>query len=414
MRIDIDTYTEIAQTLSRNKSRTILTGFGIFWGVFMLLFLMGGGRGFKQMMSANFEGFATNMSAIFSNETTKPYKGFGRGRGWDMSLDDVERLKRAVPELETVSPMVSRWGVEAAYGTRSFSSILKGVYQDYARIEEPKILYGRYINEMDVIQERKVCVIGKRVYEELFPAGVDPCGENIKVGDVYYQIVGVNVAPSAISINGPSSEAVFIPMSIMQKIYNIGGRVAIICMTARSGVKTSTLEPKIRQIIYRANKIDPSDIAAMSMMNIEEMFALVDNLFTGINILIMLIGIGTILAGAIGVSNIMIVTVKERTTEIGIRRAIGATPSDVLSQIILESISLTLLSGLLGIVFTVPLLRGLEFLANQNSEFYASFQIDFWTAIIAAVCLAVLGVIAGLAPASRAMHIKPVDAMRDE
>lgn len=176
MRFDIDSYREIADSLVRNKSRSLLTGFGVFWGIFMLLFLMGGGDGLKQLISSNFEGFATNTAIMVSSTTTKPYKGLKKGRYWQFTYTDVARIKAMMPELETVTPIVSNWGQEAVNGTNTVSANIKGVYADYCRIEEPRLKYGRYLNESDIAQERKVCVIGKRIYTSLFPAGGDPCG----------------------------------------------------------------------------------------------------------------------------------------------------------------------------------------------------------------------------------------------
>ena len=410
MRFDFDTFTEITDSLTRNKSRSILTGFGIFWGIFMLLFLMGGGQGVKDMLYRNFEGFATNTTVVVSDRTSKPYAGFQRGRYWDLTYNDVDRLKAMVPGLETVTPEVSNWGQTAVYGEHSVDVNVKGVYADYSKIETPKIKYGRFLNETDILQERKVCVIGRHIYNSLFPGGGDPCGRRIKVGPVYYQIVGVDFNAGNISINGSADMSVTVPLPVAQNVYSRGNVVDVICMTGKSGVRMSTLEDDVREIMAREHKFAPDDMQALFILNTEEMFALVDNLFIGINFLILLIGLGTILAGAIGVSNIMMVTVKERTTEIGIRRAIGATPWDILSQIIMESITLTLLAGCLGIVFSVFMLGALEVINGDGTV----FQVDFWTAVVSALLLTVLGVLAGLAPASRAMHIKPVDAMRDE
>ena len=213
-----------------------------------------------------------------------------------------------------------------------------------------------------------------------------------------------------ISINGSADSAVILPFSIVQKLYNRGDAVDMICVTGHRGVKISALEPRLRELVARRHKFNPSDKQALFVFNTEEMFSIVDNLFRGVNFLILLVGLGTILAGAIGVSNIMMVTVRERTTEIGIRRAIGATPKDILSQIILESITLTIASGTAGIVFAVLLLSSLEVATSHQ----AAFQIGFWPAVAALFLLTLLGVLAGLAPASRAMKIKPVDAMRDE
>ena len=258
-------------------------------------------------------------------------------------------------------------------------------------------------------------MIGKRIYNDLFPDGGDPCGEFIQVGPVYYQIVGVDYNSGNISINGRADQTVSVPLPVAQKIYNRGNTVDLLCVTGKSGVRMSDQESRIREILARQHTFDPKDKQALVIINTEQIFSLVDNLFRGVNFLILLVGLGTILAGVIGVSNIMMVTVKERTTEIGIRRAIGATPKDILSQIIFESIALTLVAGSFGIVFSVQLLRLTETIVNATGDNPpASFQIGFWTAILAALLLTVLGVVAGLAPASRAMAIKPVDAMRDE
>ena len=409
-RLDIDTFREIGDSLFRNKRRTILTGFGIFWGLFMLLFLVGGGNGLKQMLSMNFEGFATNTIVIVSSNTSKPWKGMKEGRYWQLDRKDVERLRTLMPELDVVAPQVSNWGQTATYKGNSSSVSIKGISGDYHKVEAPVLKYGRTISDADVEQERKVCVIGKRVYNDLFPEGDDPCGRYIQVGSVFLRIIGVDYSSGNISINGSASESVMMPFSVAAQLYKRGNTVDIICMTGKKGVKMSTLEGRIRSILSREHLFDPTDDQAVMVLNTEQIFSIVDNLFSGVNFLIWLVGIGTLLAGAVGVSNIMMVTVRERTVEIGIRRAIGAVPRDILSQIIWESVALTLAAGSTGIVFSVLILNVVEALTKHQ----AAFQISFWTAILAALLLSVLGVLAGLAPALRAMKIKPVDAMRDE
>lgn len=411
MRFDIDTYREIADSLVRNKSRSLLTGFGIFWGVFMLLFLVGGGDGLKGLLMKNFEGFATNSIFIASGETTKPWKGFKEGRSWDLDRSDLERLKIMVPELDVVTPTAASWNNTAEFGINNTSCILKGSLPEYTKVEEPKLKYGRYINETDCRQERKVCVIGKRIYNDLFPDGENPCGKQIKVGSIYYTIVGVNMSSGNISIQGRADQSVMIPMQLADKLFRRGGKYDVIGLVAKNGVNPSDIEDRIRQIIARNHQFDPTDKQALFLLNTSQIFSIMDNLFLGIEFLIWLVGLGTILAGAIGVSNIMMVTVRERTTEIGIRRAIGATPNQILGQIISESIALTVVAGSAGIVFSVLLLRMVEMVASGQG---VGFQISFGTAILALSLLALLGVAAGLAPALRAMSIKPVDAMRDE
>ncbi|MCQ2067089.1 MAG: ABC transporter permease [Bacteroidaceae bacterium] len=410
MRFDIDSCNEILDSLLRNKRRSLLTGFGIFWGLFMLLFMLGGGDGLKAMLEKNFDGFATNTTILASDLTSKPYKGFKEGRYWNLSVDDIDRLRMMVPELRDITPVISLWGQTAINGENTVSGHMKGVGSSQVNIEAPKLKYGRFINDIDVMQYRKVCVIGKRIYTSLFPDGGDPCGSFIRVGSVYFKVIGVDYNSSKVSINGTADEAITIPFSVAQTLYHMGDNIHLICMTGKSGVQMSTLEKRIRQVMARQHQFDPTDEQAMFVLNTEQMFAIMDNLFKGVNFLIWLVGLGTLFAGAIGVSNIMMVTVKERTTEIGIRRAIGATPVEILSQILAESILLTIVAGFLSIMFSVMLLNGLEAAIHNG----ISFQISFGTAVSATLLLVILGAAAGLAPALRAMRIKPVEAMHDE
>ena len=411
---DIDTYREILDTLTRNKSRSFLTGFGVFWGVFMLIILIGGGQGLKELLAKNFDGFASNTMLVFSDKTTKAYDGFRKGRQWDLTDVDLYRLQHQVPELDVVTPMVFAYSTPIVYGDKKSTGSIKGVKPDYEKVQASKIRYGRTLNDMDEQKERKVCIIGKKIYQDLFSPGVDPCGMRIKVDNVYYQIVGVDFNSSAINIGGEATQTVTIPFSVCRKRYNYGNQVHVIAMTGKTGVVMSTLTDKIRGIVARAHHIDPTDEHAISVFNTEVMFGIINSLFKGVNFLIWLIGLGTILAGAIGVSNIMMVTVKERTTEIGIRRAIGATPKMILSQILSESLLLTAVAGMSGILFGVIILQMLELGNTTDGILEAHFQVNFWTAIFATLFLSLLGTIAGLAPAYRAMAIKPVDAMRDE
>lgn len=380
----------------------------------MLVGLVGGGDGLKEILNNNLAGFATNSAVVWAQPTTKPYHGFRKGRQWTLNYDDIKRLRAHVPELDVITPTISRWGANATHDDRSASGIIKGVLPEMQKVSEPKMMYGRYINQMDISQGRKVCVIGKQVYKSLFPKGGDPCGDVIRIDSVYFSVVGVNYSDGNMNVNGNDQQAVFLPLSLVQQIYNRGHSVDIICVTGKPGVVMSDITDKIRHVIAKAHDVAPDDEKGVMVFNTEMMFSMVDNMFRGINMLIWLVGIGTLLAGAIGVSNIMMVTVRERTVEIGIRRAIGATPRNILSQIIQESILLTSIAGMSGILFVVLVLQGLEMANTTDGVAVAHFQISFWTAIGAVVLLSVLGVLAGLAPALRAMSIKPVDAMRDE
>jgi putative ABC transporter, permease protein len=412
--IDFDRYKEILDTLTRNKTRSFLTGFGVFWGIFMLVSLLGGGKGLRELLSATFKGFANNSGMFFAMNTTKPYEGLKKGRSWSMSYKDLERVRQQVPEVEMVTPMISRWGTTAVYEDKKASCVFKGLEQSFQGIEAPDIYYGRYLNDIDNLQKRKVCIIGKQVYKTLFPKGGNPCGKDIRVGPVFFKVVGVDYNPGKFNINGRAQESVVVPINVMRDAFAMGDTIHLLCFTVHKGYKVSDVTPKIRTVVARAHHVDPTDERALPAFNMESMFNMMDNLFNGVDFLAWLVGIGTLLAGAIGVSNIMMVTVKERTTEIGIRRAIGATPRNILTQIIAESITLISVAGMSGIVFTVMILQLAEMASTTDGVVNTHYQISFTTAVGAVLFLCVLGVLAGLAPALRAMNIKPVDAMRDE
>lgn len=413
-RIDIDRWEEILITITRNKTRSLLTAFGIFWGIFMLVALMGGSQGLQDMMAANFEGFASNSGFTAYNQTSKAYKGFRKGRRWSMEMSDIERIRKAVPGIDILTPSNAKWGIRGTYDKKQIKGCsMKGVYPEYGEIEAPVMTMGRFINHIDVREQRKVCVIGKQIYETLFPDGGDPCGKYINVNGTYFQVIGVNMSAGNMGVNGWPPTTFTIPFSTMQKNYNFGREIQLLCYTAKEGYAIKDIQERIEPVLKQAHLIHPDDKQAVMNVNAEAMFSMVDNLFRGIKILSWMVGLGTLLAGAIGVSNIMMVTVKERTTEIGIRRAIGAKPRDILTQILSESMVLTTLAGMAGISFAVFVLQMME-LGTARSATPAHFQISFWAAVGACVILILLGMFAGLAPAWRAMAIKPIEAIRDE
>ena len=413
-RIDIDRWEEILITITRNKSRSLLTAFGIFWGIFMLVTLMGGSQGLHDILAANFEGFATNSGFTFNNRTSVAYQGFQEGRWWSMELKDIDRVRKTIPEIDIIAPTNSKWGITATFEKREITGCsMKGVYPEYKVIETPTLSMGRYINHIDIQQNRKVCIIGKQIYETLFPEGGNPCGKYVNVNGIFFQVIGVNNSAGNISVNGWSPETFIIPFTTMQKNYNMGNRIELLCYTAKKGYSIKNIQEKIEKVLKQAHLIHPDDKQAVMNVNAEALFSMVDNLFTGINILSWMVGLGTLIAGAIGVSNIMMVTVKERTTEIGIRRAIGARPRDIMNQILSESLVLTCIAGMVGICFGVFVLQIME-MGTATSDIPGHFQISFWGAIGACIILVILGMTAGLAPAYRAMAIKPIEAIRDE
>lgn len=413
MKIDKDTLEEILITITRNKTRSLLTAFGVFWGIFMLVALSGGGQGMQEELQQQFEGFATNSGFVVSSKTNEAYKGFRKGRWWDLEISDVD-LVADVEGVQMATPSTAMWGKSAVYEGNKYRCNIRGLYPEYEQLEHQEIAYGRFINDVDIREGRKVCVIGKRVYESIFKEGGDPCGKYVQVDSVYYQVVGVCSSEGNVNIQGEASQAVTLPYTTMQKMYNLGNEVQVVCFTMEPGMKVKDVKPEIERRIKQAHYISPTDKQAVMLLDLEAMFSMMDNLMTGVRFLTWMVGLGTLLAGAIGVSNIMMVTVKERTTEIGIRRAIGARPRDILQQILSESIVLTTVAGMAGISFGVFVLNVLEKAANPPGVVETHYQVGFGMAIGTCLLVVALGMLAGLAPAYRAMAIKPIEAIRDE
>ncbi|MCQ2227783.1 MAG: ABC transporter permease [Bacteroidales bacterium] len=415
MRYDRDTLTEILDTLTRNKSRSLLTAFGVFWGIFMLVILSGGSNGLEKMLWAQFNGFATNSGFAYTNNTSLAYKGFRKGRGWYMEQKDVDAIRENVKGIDVITGCNSQWNRTVIYKDLKYNDCtLKGLEPCYDKIEPQMLLYGRFINEIDIRETRKVCVLGKTVYESLFEKGEDPCGKFISIDDIKYNVVGVSGSESQMSINGQTSESVEVPMTTLRQAYNHGNVIDVLCYTAMSGYKVSDVEKDIASLLKAAHYVHPDDKKAVGQINAEELFEIVETVFIGLGILTWMVGLGTLIAGIIGVSNIMMVTVRERTSEIGIRRAIGARPTDILQQIIAECILLTMTAGLMGLSAGVGLLNLADTLIKTDAGSNFGFGISLQTGIAITIIVALLGVVAAMAPALRAMAIKPIEAMREE
>lgn len=417
---DMDQWHEIWQTITRNKVRSFFTAFGVFWGILMLTLLLGAGNGLENGMLSNIEGFATNSCFIYTDQTSVNYQGFRKGRRWDMHNSDIEVLRANIPEIKYLAPLLfgSRSENNTVRGEKAGTFSTRGCYPDYAKIEEQKILYGRYINEVDVQESRKVCFIGKNVYEALFQPLEDPIGQIIRSNGIYYRIIGVGSGLSNIQIGGRSDDMVVLPFTTMQRTYNQGDIVHFLAATAQDDVEAGFIEDEIKTILKKRNNIAPEDERAVGSFNIADQFKTFGYLFLGIRILIWIVGTGTLLAGAIGVSNIMLVSVKERTKEIGIRRAIGAKPTNIVGQILKESLVITSIAGFVGLSLGVGILAFFDYmiqnLPTEEGIFLKNIMIDFDVAITSSLLLIVLGLLAGLLPAWRAMQIKPIEALSEE
>lgn len=413
---DLDRWQEIWITITHNKSRSVFTAFGVFWGMLMLVLMVGAGNALETGMMSQIEGFATNSCFFEAQRTTLPYKGFRKGRRWDLVNSDVPILREKVEGLQYLSPVLFARGSDknVVRGEKNGNYMIKGCYPEYDLIEKSKLLYGRYVNDIDIAEKRKVCVIGERIYEVLFQKGEDPTGKMIRVNGIYFQEIGVARSTTGVSIGGQTAETVVLPFSTMQQAFNQGNIIHLLAATAKEGVPVRVIQDKILEVLKEQHQIAPDDKEAVFNMNIEEQFKMFNYLGIGIAALIWIVGLGTIFAGAIGVSNIMLVTVRERTKEIGIRRALGATPQNIIGQILTESIVLTVLAGITGIVIGVGILRAVGIVLSQGDQFFKDPQISFGMAVATLFILLIIGTFAGYLPAQRAMLIKPVEAISEE
>ncbi|NLZ96345.1 MAG: ABC transporter permease [Bacteroidales bacterium] len=413
---DLDRWYEIWVTITHNKSRSFLTAFGVFWGMFMLVVMVGAGNGLSTGINSQLEGFASNSAFFNSSRTTLPYRGFQKGRSWNMLNSDIPIIEDRVAELEYLSPMLFGGSGDdnVVRNEKAGSYGVKGTYPVYNEIERSVMEYGRYINDIDIRERRKVCVLGTRIYEVLFNPGQNPLGEQVRVDGIYFTVIGVARKTAQANIGGDTDETVVLPFTTMQQAFNQGNIIHFLAATAKPGVKVRVVQDKIVETLKEIHQISPDDKDAVFNMNIEEQFTMFNNLGVGIAMLIWIVGMGTLLAGAVGVSNIMLVTVRERTKEIGIRRALGATPTNIIGQILSESVVLTLLAGIGGIVLGVGLLTATGIVLSQGDQFIKDPQISFSVGVVALFVLVIIGTLAGFIPAQRAMMIKPIEAISEE
>ncbi|MDR1102881.1 MAG: ABC transporter permease [Tannerella sp.] len=416
---DIDRWIEIWVTITRNKTRSLLTCFGVFWGILMLVILLGSGKGMKNGIMGGLEGFSTNSVFFYADRTSEPYKGFNKGRWWSMRNRDIESILRNIDGIEHISPIIwgSRGEKNIVFGQMTGTFGVKGVMPGFFQIEQQDLYYGRLLNDIDTQEKRKVCLIGKKVNETLFH-NEDPCGKFIRVNGLYYQVVGVVSGKSPnINIGGRSEESVFLPFTTLQQSSNQGDIFHFMGLSVHRDVPVQSVIDGVSAILKTQNEIAPEDPQAVGVVNLAAQFATFEMLFTGIDMLVWLVGMGTLLAGIIGVSNIMMVTVRERTKEIGVRRALGAKPFNIISQVMSESLLLTALAGLMGLSLGVFLLDFVSrMLAAQPAENapFSNPEVSIQTAVAATAVLLFSGLLAGLIPAWRAMQIKAIDAIREE
>jgi putative ABC transport system permease protein len=412
-----DNWQEIFATIRKNKLRTFLTMLGVFWGIFMLVIMLGSGNGLRNGILKEFAGTATNSFFVWAQQTTKAYKGMKPNRSFNYNMGDVEALKQ-LPELEVVSPLNQLGGHEGTNnvlkGLKTAACEIQACYPNISEISDINMGEGRFINELDIKEKRKVCVIGPRVAELLFKKNEPVIGEYIRINGVYFRVVGLTFITAGGNDGREQAQRINIPFSTFQNAFNYGDVVGWFAIKSRDDIPAEKSEEKVMSILKERHKISPDDKKAIGHWNMAVEYNKLNGLFTGIEILVWIVGIGTLLAGVIGISNIMLIVVKERTKEIGVKRALGAVPMQIIGQIMTESVFLTAFSGYAGLVVGVGLLEALNSAIGDSAEMFTNPTVDLNIAVTALVILIFSGALAGLIPATKAVAIKPVEALRTE
>lgn len=416
---DQDNWQEIFSAIKKNKLRTTLTALGVFWGIFMLVIMLGSGAGLRNGILRGFDGTATNSCFIWAQKSSKPYKGMQPGRRFNYDNSDAAALATQIPEIETVAPQNQ---LGDYMGTNNVTRGLKvgafavhGNYPVIQKINSIKVSEGRFINDLDIKDHRKIAIIGKRVRELLFDKTENPIGEYICINGVYFRVVGVTKPIGSGEQADESAQQIDIPFTTFQAAFNFGDKVGWFAITSKPNVPASVAEDKAIALLKERHLIAPDDQLAIGHWNMEKEFNKLNGLFSGIAMLVWVVGLGTLIAGIIGVSNIMLIIVKERTKEIGVKRALGATPFEIIAQLMLESVFLTTIAGYFGLVAGIGIIELLSRnLPNDDNSMFTNPEVQMNVAVIALTILIVAGAFAGLVPAQRAVKISPVDALRAE
>lgn len=426
---DLDKWQEIFETIRRNRLRTILTGFSVGWGIFMLVLLLGAGKGLENGITREIAADAINSIFIFPGRTAEAYQGYKAGRRIRFTNDDYELIKREIPEVEYIS---SRFYISSStitsYKSNFGSFSIRCVHPGHQQVENTTMDMGRYLTDRDLKEYRKVAVIGRRVRDALFGEGANPIGKEIKINDVAFTVVGVSKESVA---DAGEEEVIYLPITTAQRIFNGRNEINRIIFTMGDATldESKDIARRVRRLFAERHHFDPKDRQAVWVRNNIENYQEFKNVMIGMRIFVWFIAIGTLMAGIIGVGNIMLIVVKERTKEIGIRKALGATPNSIIGLILQESVFITAISGYLGILLGIGTLElynsglWLEFFQQFNMmqgvdlesmEIFYHPEIDLGVAFRAMILLVTAGAFAGLMPAYRAARIRPIAALREE
>lgn len=406
-------------SVRRQKMRSLLTAFGVFWGIFMLVVLIGAGMGLNEGIVGSIKSIPTNSILLITGETSVAWHGFARGRKWTMdNQDNVAVRKVLAGKYSSVASVKFAPDLMRTASAPEHQSqfMVAGVTPSYYSAMPHKLVQGRYVNYIDIMEERKVCVIGQVVADQLFPEEKEVVDRTIVIDNVPYTIVGVCKNPNrSISIGLDPENSILLPLVTMQLSYNVPDRIDITVIILKDQFPAQDYTAAIAEVVKERHNISPDDQTALDVVDLSAILKQYDNLFKGLDILIWLVGLGTLLAGLIGISNIMMVTIKERTQEIGVRRALGALPETIIKQIMCESLTLTLGSGFVGLfcgTWALSALRSL--IGSQEGSMFQNPYMPFAPAIACLFILVLGGLFAGWMPARRAMKIKAIEALREE
>ena len=415
-----DRWNEILEALNANRLRTILTAFGVFWGILILVLLLAMTNGLRTGVTKQYENRATNTMFMWSQSTSMAYKGLNKGRRYRFKLRDAEALREKVPGLKIISPRQQLGGYRGSNNVtrKQFTGAFQiyGDYPEFIKQQYMDILQGRWLSYSDIENKMKTAVIGIDVVKSLFEKDEDPIGGYITVNGVNFKVIGVFKNPSTTGDREEEANTIFIPFTTFANAFNTGDNVQWLTLTANNDISITDLESQIISVLQEQHNIHPEDRRAIGNWNLAKEFAKFTGLFNILGLVGYVVGALILLSGGIGISNIMLIVVKERTNEIGVRRALGATPFSIKSQIVQESIVLTFIAGLAGIAFASGVIWLMNYILSQSGpvDNFANPTVDITVVFIALIVLVIAGLLAGFIPASRATQMKPVDALRTE
>lgn len=409
---DSDTWQEIYGSIRKNKLRTGITIVGVLWGIFILVVLLGAARGMENNFKRIFGDFATNSVFLWTQRTDMPFKGFQKGRRFDLTFKDIEVLEKEYSnEIKLLAPRNQTNGT-VVKDFKSGDFQVSGDYPVLDRVQKKDLIYGRFLNQNDIKNNSKVCVISEDMYKQLFDKKEVPIGQYVKISNVNYKVIGVYKPSSTIDIDGDTA---YIPFTTFQKVYNTSNKVDWMMITANEGVDIKQMEKDILLTLKSLHKVHPEDNRAFGSVNLGDQIDKLMGFLTGMQFLTWFVGIATLIAGVFAIGNILLITVKERTKEIGIRRALGATPRSIRRQIVLESVFLTTVAGMLGIIFGGLVLFLLDFTVGSGDDpTLVNPTVNIPIVMLAFSILVILGTLIGLIPAYMATVVKPIEALREE